>query len=68
MAIVQGFVTGQNYYATRNEYRKIGAAAQDVALWLDVYCHKNGTHTILLAAAAFVEARGGPKAVHTWMR
>jgi hypothetical protein len=66
--IVQGFVTGQNYYATRDYARKIGLDVPEIEQWLDAYCQKNPGHRVVDAAAALVEQRGGADALRPWKR
>jgi hypothetical protein len=65
---VQGFVTGQNYFATEKKYKVIPAESEDIKLWLDTFCRLNPLGYIVQGALAFIEIKGGPKAQFQWKR
>ena len=65
---VQGFVTGQNYFATQKEFKVIPADSEDIKLWLDTFCRMNPLAYVVQGALAFIEVKGGPKAQFQWKR
>lgn len=62
----RGFVAGHNVYAQRPVNSMIDAEPNDVALWLDSYCQKNPTDSLMHAAVGYVAARGGRRP--EWIR
>ena len=64
----QGFVTGQNYFATEKQYKVIPAEAEDIKLWLDTFCRMNPLGYIVQGSLAFIEIKGGPKTKFEWKR
>jgi hypothetical protein len=65
---VQGFVTGQNYFAKEKNFKVIPAESEDIKLWLDTFCRMNPLAYIVQGALAFIEIKGGPKAQFQWKR
>ena len=62
---ILGFISGSNW-RSQAQARPIDSLA--VYSFVDQYCSNNPLHMLTLAAAAAVEATGGPKAVHQWTR
>jgi hypothetical protein len=58
----QGFISAHNLYARNPTNRQILAEPNDVALWVDTYCQKNPTQTVVHAASAYAVAHGGQPA------
>jgi hypothetical protein len=62
---ILGFISGSNWQS-QVQARPVDSPA--VYAFVDQYCTNNPLHMLTLAAAAVVEATGGPKALHKWKR
>jgi len=62
----RGFVSGHNVYAQRPVNSMIDAQPNEVEAWVDTYCQKNPTDSLMHAAVAYVAARGGRRP--DWIR
>jgi|ERR1700730_4565132 hypothetical protein len=66
VAWLQGFVAGHNWYTPDQKAAMIAAEPLDVALWLDRFCAVNPLSGVATGAAAYIEAKGGPKTRIKW--
>jgi hypothetical protein len=68
VAWLQGFVAGHNWYTADQKAAMTTAEPLDVALWLDRFCAVNPLSGVGTGAAAYIEAKGGPKSRIEWKR